>query len=159
LRFRRIAGLDRICVGGVGCDVCLVNTTGAGRAFGVVLRHGGVTLEGVLAGVTGEPGLDVNSMLFDLGVPNGFSCISSGFSGSLERNGFSWLSLGRRDSVEPLCFMERVGGRSLSSNRANSICRCAIWLLSLSKLSFHSGIEVDSVLRAWRVDRVVIVNK
>lgn len=86
-----------------------------------------MTLEGVRAGVVGpDRGLEVKSLLFDFGVSNGFNCISSGFSGSSERNGFSCPSLGRRDSVDPLFFIDRVGGRSASSNRANSIWRWAI---------------------------------
>lgn len=83
--------------------------------------------------------------------------MSSGFSGSWEIKGFSFPSFGRRDSVEPLFFNDRVGGRSLSVSRANSICRRAICPLSSSSLSFHSGTEVQSVSRASIIEKFAIL--
>lgn len=71
--------------------------------------------------------------------------------------GFSLPSWGLRDSVEPLFLSDRVGGRSFSVNRASSICLRAIWLLSSSNRVFQSGMDVQRVWRASKVEKVAIV--
>lgn len=83
--------------------------------------------------------------------------MSSPFSGSLDRKGFSLPSFGRRDSVEPLFFSDGAGGRSFSVNRASSICRLAICPLSSSRRAFHSGTELQSVPRASKVEKFVAI--
>lgn len=79
------------------------------------------------------------------GVSKGLLRLRSWFSSS--------PSLGRRDSVEPLFLSDRVGGRSFSVNRASSIWRSAIWLLSSSSLLFQSGTEVVMVFKASKVEK------
>jgi ribosomal protein S27AE len=56
--------------------------------------------------------------------------------------------------------VERVGGRSESSNRASSICRRAICPLSSSSRPFQSGMDVQRVFNASKFDKfeVAIVN-
>jgi hypothetical protein len=65
----------------------------------------------------------VLNLFFDFGVSKGFIGIPSLWSPS--SNGSQSRSPGRRDSVELLFFIDRVGGRS-SVKRASSICRRAI---------------------------------
>lgn len=83
---------------------------------------------------------------------NGLIWISS--VSSWEEKGFSSASLGRSDSVDPLFLRDRVGGRSCSSNRASSIWRRAIWPLSSSSRLFHSGTDVQRVIKASKVEKL-----
>jgi len=137
----------------VGCEDCRVNRPGDGLGFEIALGGGGVVTAAARAAAD-ELGRWVggNPFWFDFGDSKGFICISSDLSGSLAKKGFSSRSLGLRDSVEPLFLSDRaVGGRS-SINRASSICRRAICPLSSSSRAFHSGIDVQRVLRASMVE-------
>ena len=98
--------------------------------------------------VTGAAvGLACLSLLFDLGGVSKGLVVSS--VGSL----FCSPSRGRSDSVDPLFLSDRVDGRSVSVNRASSICRRAIWLLSSSNLLFQSGTDVARLLRASAMEK------
>jgi hypothetical protein len=75
----------------------------------------------------------------DFGVSKGFVGTGIPSEVSFVAKGFSPLSLGRSDSVEPLFFSDRDEGLGLSesSNRASSICRNAIWPFKSSSRVFH----------------------
>ena len=121
-RFRRTAGLVRPCAGFVGLEGFLFKEPGEGRDPEFVL--GGVARAAVCAAAEGSG--RVKPFWFDFGVSKGFKIMPFVISESSGLKGFSLPSLGLRDSVEPLFLRERVGGRSLSVNRASSICRRAI---------------------------------
>jgi len=82
-------------------------------------------------------------------------------SSSWEEKGFSFPSRGRSDSVDPWFLIERVGGRSCSSNRASSICRRAICPLSSSRRVFQSGMDAQRLFNSSRVEKfeVAIVQR
>lgn len=149
----------RFCVGGFGCEDCRDSAFGEGRVLEFAFEGGGVTAAAALSLLAFEeperrPGWSPFCITCGDCDWNGPVCISDG--SSEEAKGFSCPSLGRRDSVEPLFLMERVGGRADSSNRASSIWRRAIWPLSSSRRAFHCGIEVQSVVRASRIEKVEV---